>query len=261
MVADKDNWPREGDLVVGTVKKVLDFGAFVELDEYPGREGLIHLSEVAPGWIKYIRDHVREGQKVVCKVLKVDPVKKHIDLSLKDVNQYQRKAKIQEWKLNLRAEKWIAFVRDNLNLGDEEVQKLREELINRYGGLYQAFEEISLLSDVNEVNLDERWRAEVYRIARENIRHPKVEIAGFVDLTCFEEDGVDKIKKALKSGLKAKKDDTELEITYVGAPRFRLHLVADDYKRAEAVLKDAANRIIKEIKKLGGKGEFHRHES
>ncbi|MHC1573550.1 MAG: S1 RNA-binding domain-containing protein, partial [Candidatus Syntropharchaeales archaeon] len=62
----KNSWPREGELIVGTVKKVLDFGAFVTLDEYPGQEGMIHLSEVASGWIKYIRDYVREGQKVVC---------------------------------------------------------------------------------------------------------------------------------------------------------------------------------------------------
>ncbi|OFV68197.1 MAG: translation initiation factor IF-2 subunit alpha [Candidatus Syntrophoarchaeum caldarius] len=257
---DKSLWPNEGELVVGTVKKVLDFGAFVELDEYSGQEGMIHLSEVASGWIKHIRDYVREGQKVVCKVLRVDPARKHIDLSLKDVNQYQRKAKIQEWKITLRAEKWISFVQNNLKLSDEETQNLRKELIENYGGLYQAFEEIAS-QDIDDVKLDERYRDEVYRVAQENIKHPKVEISGFLDLTCFREDGVDMIKKALKSALKAKKKDTELNITYVGAPRFRLHVVAGDYKRAEAILKDAAERAIKEIKKLGGKGEFHRHES
>jgi translation initiation factor 2 subunit 1 len=259
-MAAKSSWPREGELIVGTVKKVLDFGAFVTLDEYPEQEGMIHLSEVASGWIKYIRDYVREGQKVVCKVLRVDPVRRHIDLSLKDVNQYQRKAKIQEWKINLRAGKWVTFVENNLKLTDEESQNLREELIKNYGGLYQAFEEISMGS-IDEVKLDERYRDEVYRVACESIKHPKVEISGFLDLTCFEENGVDKIKKALKSALKAKKDNTELDITYVGAPRFRLHVIAEDYKRAEAILKNASNCALKEIKKLGGKGEFHRHES
>jgi hypothetical protein len=41
-------------------------------DEYENIEGLIPISEIATGWIKYIRDHIREGQKVVCKVLHVD---------------------------------------------------------------------------------------------------------------------------------------------------------------------------------------------
>ena len=72
-------WPEIGDLVVCTVVNVVDFGAFVQLDEYAKKEGLIHISEVASGWVKYIRDHVREGQKIVCKVLNVDPGRSHIE--------------------------------------------------------------------------------------------------------------------------------------------------------------------------------------
>jgi len=91
---ERSGWPEEDELVVCSVVKVTDFGAFVELDEYGRKEGLIHISEVASGWVKYIRDHVREGQKIVCKVLYVDESKHHIDLSLKDVNEHQRREKI-----------------------------------------------------------------------------------------------------------------------------------------------------------------------
>ena len=55
------SWPDEGELVVCTVTKVKDFVAFVHLDEYEDREGLIPISEIATGWIKYIRDHVSRG--------------------------------------------------------------------------------------------------------------------------------------------------------------------------------------------------------
>src|SRR2546430_7876989 len=65
------DWPDEGDLVVCTVANVKNFGASVTLDEYENKEGFIHIAEVSSGWIKYIRDYVRESQKVVCKVLKV----------------------------------------------------------------------------------------------------------------------------------------------------------------------------------------------
>ena len=67
-------FPEEGELVVGTVTSIRNFGAFVTLDEYNNREAFIHLSEVATGWVKYIRDHIREGQKIVARVLRVDPV-------------------------------------------------------------------------------------------------------------------------------------------------------------------------------------------
>ena len=89
-------WPQESELVVCTVVNVKDFVAFVSLDEYGGRPGLIPISEIATGWIKHIRDHVREGQKIVCKVLNVDRSRGHIDLSLKDVNEHQRRVKISK---------------------------------------------------------------------------------------------------------------------------------------------------------------------
>ncbi|MDD2755239.1 MAG: S1 RNA-binding domain-containing protein, partial [Methanothrix sp.] len=103
----REGWPEVGSLVVCTVTQVVDFGAFVSMDEYSGKQGLIHISEVASGWIKYIRDHVREGQKIVCKVLNVDTSRHHIDLSLKDVNEHQRREKIQEWKADQKAWKWL----------------------------------------------------------------------------------------------------------------------------------------------------------
>ena len=49
----KKGWPEIGDLVVCTVVNVVEFGAFVQLDEYDKKEGLIHISEVASGWVKY----------------------------------------------------------------------------------------------------------------------------------------------------------------------------------------------------------------
>ena len=52
-------WPEQGELVVCSVQNVKDFVAFVTLDEYNNREGLIPIAEVARGWIKYIRDHIR----------------------------------------------------------------------------------------------------------------------------------------------------------------------------------------------------------
>src|SRR4030065_1291132 len=97
-------WPGGGELVVCSVSNVKNFGAFVALDEYEGKEGFIHIAEVSSGWIKYIRDYVREGQKVVCKVLRVDPSKGQVDLSLKAVNGHQRRAKIQAGKNEQKGE-------------------------------------------------------------------------------------------------------------------------------------------------------------
>jgi polyribonucleotide nucleotidyltransferase len=55
---------------MGTVKKVVDFGAFVEI--LPGTEGLLHISEIAEHHVKDIRDELRVDDKLLVKVLNVD---------------------------------------------------------------------------------------------------------------------------------------------------------------------------------------------
>jgi polyribonucleotide nucleotidyltransferase len=59
-----------GKTYMGTVKKVVDFGAFVEI--FPGTEGLLHISELSDRHVDDIRKEVRVGDKMLVKVLNVD---------------------------------------------------------------------------------------------------------------------------------------------------------------------------------------------
>ena len=116
-------YPEESDLVVCTVREVKNFGAFVTLNEYSGKEGFIHITEVASGWVKYIRDYLKEGQVQVCKVLRVNPSKGHIDLSFKQVNEHQHRMKIQEWKNSQKSEKLIEMVAKQIGKSVEQCYK------------------------------------------------------------------------------------------------------------------------------------------
>lgn len=55
-------WPELGDLVVATAKRIESYGAYVTLDEYGNKEGLLHISEISTRWVRNVRNHVREGQ-------------------------------------------------------------------------------------------------------------------------------------------------------------------------------------------------------
>ncbi|HEV3203042.1 MAG TPA: S1 RNA-binding domain-containing protein [Gemmataceae bacterium] len=68
-------------VVKGTVTRLMDFGAFVELE--PGVEGLVHISELAPQRVRRVADVVQTGQEVHVMVLRVDTAQKRISLSLK----------------------------------------------------------------------------------------------------------------------------------------------------------------------------------
>ena len=70
-----------GSIVPGKVTKLMEFGAFVELE--PGIEGLIHISELAPQRVRRVGDIVQVGQEVQVMILNIDPEQKRISLSLK----------------------------------------------------------------------------------------------------------------------------------------------------------------------------------
>lgn len=74
---------RPGTRLTGTVTRVMDFGAFVELQ--PGIEGLVHISELSTQRVRKVRDIVSEGQKVEVQVMNVDPQQRRIALSLKAI--------------------------------------------------------------------------------------------------------------------------------------------------------------------------------
>jgi translation initiation factor 2 subunit 1 len=249
-----EEWPEEGDLVVCTVQHVKDFVAFVSLDEYNGREGLIPISEIATGWIKYIRDHIREGQKVVCKVLNVDTSRGHIDLSLKDVNEHQRRETIREWKNESKASKWISFAAEASGGSAEAIETA---LYKKYGDLYTAFEDIVMngADVVRELGLPEASVDALVAVAKENVRIPKVTVAGNIILTSPKPDGVNIIRRALRSA-EPKIQDVEIELTYIGAPAYRIKVTAPDYKLAEKAIERAASAAIGVVERAGGEGKF-----
>ena len=78
---DVDSKYPVGSRSIGTVSKVMDFGAFVKLE--PGIEGLVHISELAHGRVHRTGDIVAEGQQLEVKVLAVDRENQRISLSLR----------------------------------------------------------------------------------------------------------------------------------------------------------------------------------
>lgn len=256
----KVDFPEPGELVICSVQNVKNFGAFVTLDEYGGKEGFIHVRDVATGWVKYIRDHVREGQKVVCRVLGVDADKGHIDLSLKQVNDHQRREKVQEWKNEKKAEKLLEMAGKKLDKSlEQSYDEVGDKLLEEYGTLYGAFEEAAADREaLRSVGVDEDWIAAISSLAQESIQLPSVTIDGILEITNHAADGIDRIRGSLESGLEGK--DAEIDIHYLGAPRYRITITAEDYKIAEDELKSAVDRIVGSIEEQGGAASFKRKD-
>lgn len=254
-------FPEDGELVVGTVREVQNFGAFVTLEEYPGKEGFVHIREVAPGWVKRIRDYVREQQRVVCKVMGVDTKKGHIDLSIKATNDHQKRETIQAWKNEQKADKFLEMLaaRESTTV-DKIMASYGRKLIEVFGTTYQAFQEAAEYGEdaFKQEGLSGPWVPGFVAFAKENIQASFVDIAGYVDIQSPAPDGVKHVAKALKEAEKSPFDDVTIEAAYMGAPHYRVTVRAPDFKIAEDNLKQAADRAIAAIQKAGGTGSFHR---
>ncbi|MCA9385609.1 polyribonucleotide nucleotidyltransferase [Candidatus Dojkabacteria bacterium] len=75
--------PEVGQMVTGTVARIAEFGAFVDIS--PTVTGLVHVSEISDGFVKDVSEHLKVGDKVVAKVIKVEDGK--VGLSIKQASQ------------------------------------------------------------------------------------------------------------------------------------------------------------------------------
>ncbi|GKS59961.1 polyribonucleotide nucleotidyltransferase [Nitrospira sp.] len=82
-----------GKVYLGTVRKIMDFGAFVEV--LPGTDGLVHISQLAHHRVKAVADEVKEGEQVLVKVLEIDKQGK-IRLSRKEAMAPPSAAPVKE---------------------------------------------------------------------------------------------------------------------------------------------------------------------
>ncbi len=250
------------ELVLCTVKEVFDQGAFVTLDEYGGKEGMVHISEVASGWIKNIRDHVREGQKVVCRVLTVHPERNIVDLSIRRVKDSERRWKVERFKLEQRAEKLLELaakkMKKSLDKAYEEVGFLLQD---EFGDLYAAFEAAAQDPKALEKVLGKKkkWSKVLTELASSLVKTPIYKIVGELTLTVPAPNGVDILRDAFLTTRKTcTKGDVKVDFYTVGAPRYRIEVSAPSYKEAENIMRQAVESVISKIESAGGRGEFQR---
>ncbi|MEM3374429.1 MAG: S1 RNA-binding domain-containing protein [Candidatus Woesearchaeota archaeon] len=242
----KKGFPEESEIVMCTVTSVQFSSVFVNIDEYD-LQGMIHISEIAAGRIRNIRDYVKEGKKIVCKVLRVNKEKKQVDLSLRRVNEKERKEKVNQIKLEQKAEAILDHVAKENKI---ETKKLYDELstilLNDYEYLHNAFEDIvvgNLKLKELKLKIDEKVLNEIEELVNLRFKPQHIEIKGVITLTSYESNGVEIIKEAL---LEAEK--TGCEIKYLGGGKYEISVKSTDYKEAETTLKKATEIIEQKVK-------------
>jgi small subunit ribosomal protein S1 len=83
-----------GQMVEGTITQLASFGAFARIED--GVEGLIHVSEMGDGHVQHPRDAVQEGDVVQVRIIRIDPARKRMGLSMRQVGEAEEAADAPE---------------------------------------------------------------------------------------------------------------------------------------------------------------------
>jgi small subunit ribosomal protein S1 len=154
-----------GELVEGRVTRVLDFGAFIELDL--GVEGLLHVSEMIGTPELSPSDIVHAGEKLLVKIIRIDSRRKRLALSAKQVRRSEWERWVAEQQAAPEAEEEVAEQPDALvdaEVAEEPSEAPEVEIVTAGAG----GEELATAGAVLEAEVDE--------VAEEPSEAPKVEI-------------------------------------------------------------------------------------
>lgn len=260
MLFKKQGFPEEGDLVLCTVTSVQFHSVFVDIDEY-GKGGMIHISEVSPGRIRNIRDFVKEGKKIVCKVLRINEEKGYIDLSLRRVNESEKRRKIDETKREQNAEKIVEIAAGKIGLKTEQLYKeISEKATKDYNSLHDFFEAVILDEKLlDSLGIDKKYSNVLGETIMQRIKPSEVEIKGKLRISTYAQNGIEIIKESLKKAEEAGKG--RISINYLGSGLYRFMVRAPDYKEAEKLMKNATESAINFVAKNDGTAEFNRESA
>ena len=260
MSSEQQELPEIGEIVIATITKISDHGAYVTLDEYNKIQGFLHVSEIAPGWVRKVNRYVREGEKKVLLVKKVERGRKEIDLSLKQISKDQRKKKLLDVKRFEKEQGILKNIQEKAKLTTRQIEELEEKLLSKYNSVYDAMLNIAIKGndEINDLKLQKNVLTIIEDICSK-MKLPSVELRGILEISNNQSNGVELIQKILSDAENV--EEAKIEITYLGAPRYRLSLISQDFKIAEKSLKPILEKIEKSVKKQNGKYNFTREGS
>ncbi|MDG7016575.1 MAG: translation initiation factor IF-2 subunit alpha [Nitrososphaerota archaeon] len=250
MLSEK-GMPEAGEIVICTVRELTSHGIYVNLDQYGGMNGFLHVSEISTGWVRNIERVAKPQQRLVLKVIRANRQRQEIDLSLRQVTNEERRAKVIEWKREERALAIMNAVKNKLGLDDATLTAYRNRLEEAFGTLYTALEAASKNGEKSLAALDlpQPVVKTIVEGASEKIIPPRYEIGALVEVSSRSPEGIEHIKKTLLAA--SGSPSAEVRITYAGAPKYRVRIMADDYKQAEK----AMDAVLEKIKDGVGKHE------
>lgn len=228
-------YPEEGEVVLCTVKDIKHTQVFLTLDEY-NLEGVMQFSEVASGRIRNIRDYVVPGKKVVCKILRVEKEKKHIDLSLRRVSAKERDEVMKKYMHEQNIKNLLKVIlRENFEM-------ISNKILEKYKNFSTFIDEILKNPDEGEkLGMSRATINEILEEVKKRLKVKKIISIYELKISTLRQDGI----LLIKDFLRKLSNEMNVKINYISAPRYAIVLEGKNQqevsKKAELIEKFLAN--------------------
>ncbi len=252
------DFPRRNELVVATVKRVEEHGVIAELEEYDGLEAYIPRGHVASGRIKDIRDFVKEGDRVVGRVIRADRARQQVDLSLRYVSRDQAERKLREWKERSRALSLIrvAAMRAGVQDPEETAKRMLAQIEDVYESALEALEDTLGHPEVlDRLGIPKDIAEQLVPLIREQLKPPLYIKEVTLKLVSPSPNGVEIIRAALLKGTSIQSEKVAIEAFTAGAPRYVVRVSSRDPSLVRRMATTATKRILEEVRSSGGRAE------
>jgi len=249
--------PAFGDLVIGTVKKIDKYGAYVILDEYGGIEARVDRREIALRRVRSIKRHLQVGQQTVFKVKRARERPVQIDLSLRRVQRNERREKLISWKQEQKVRKILTALAEKTGVSKQSIEEsVVKPLGDRGEDVYATFKKISekrkLSAELSGIpgNLQD----ELIRLCSSEIQPRKEVLTGTLTMSSRNKYGANDVREAALAALSAGTEDANVTLKVIGTPLYRLRVEASDKKVAIVVFDSAVQKSIAKMEERGGLG-------
>ncbi|KAL3905675.1 MAG: hypothetical protein SGPRY_010832 [Prymnesium sp.] len=211
-------FPEIDDVVMVQVRSIAEMGAYVSLLEYNNIEGMILLSELSRRRIRSINKLIRVGKQEVCMVLRVDKEKGYIDLSKRRVSPEDVQKCDERFQRSKAVHSILRHVSEVQHIDMEALYKMTAwPLYEKFGHAYEAFRAAitdpeSIFNDELMPGLEPALKEAMLDNIKKRLTPTAVKIRADIEVTCFEYEGINAIKRSLLKGVEMGTEDIPIKI-------------------------------------------------
>lgn len=242
--------PDEGEFVVVEIEDIHEHSASAHIEGYDAN-GLIHISEVSRSWVRDIRQEISEGEKTVAQVIEIEDGS--INLSLKRVNEKQKRDTMEDWRKEQKADRFLEKVADKAGVDVEELyEAVAFPFQKEYDSTFAGFEHAAMEdADFDDLGIDGDLADAVTAVAKDAISLKQVEMEGEMTIEVPGGDAIDAITEALQAG-------ENTDISYVSAPNYSITVWGRNAEDAKNRMDERVDEIRGRIEDAGGTFDFEK---